>query len=40
MVTMKEIADLIALVIKDFEASKEQVKNRVDALCKKYPLYE
>lgn len=37
---MKEIADLIALVIKDFEASKEQVKNRVDALCKKYPLYE
>ncbi len=36
---MKEIADLIALTLKDFENSKEAVKVRVQALCEKYPLY-
>lgn len=37
---MAEIAELIAMVIADFEANKEAVAKRVDALCKKYPLYE
>jgi glycine hydroxymethyltransferase len=36
---MKEIADLIALTLKDFEGSKEEVKKRVQTLCDKYPLY-
>ncbi len=36
---MKEIAELIALTLKDFENSKEAVKARVQALCDKYPLY-
>lgn len=37
---MVEIGKLIALTIKDFENSKEEVKARVKALCEKYPLYE
>ena len=37
---MREIAQLIALVISDFENKKEEIAARVDALCKKYPLYE
>jgi glycine hydroxymethyltransferase len=37
---MKEIARLIKLVINDFDNSAEQVRQRVSALCKKYPLYE
>lgn len=37
---MKEIARLIKLVITDFDNSAEQVRQRVSALCKKYPLYE
>ena len=37
---MKEIAELIALTLKDFENSKEEVKARVQALCDKYPLYK
>lgn len=37
---MAEIAELIAMVIADFESNKEAVAKRVDALCKKYPLYE
>jgi len=36
---MKEIAELIALTLKDFENSKEEVKARVQKLCDKYPLY-
>jgi len=36
---MKEIAAIIALTLKDFENSKEEVKARVQALCDKYPLY-
>ena len=36
---MKEIAELIALTLKDFENSKEAVKVRVQKLCDKYPLY-
>jgi len=37
---MKEIAELIALTLKDFENSMEEVKERVAKLCAKYPLYE
>ncbi|MBQ2615153.1 MAG: serine hydroxymethyltransferase [Clostridia bacterium] len=37
---MDEIAELICMVINDFEGNKEAVQKRVDALCKKYPLYE
>ncbi len=37
---MKEIADLIALTLKDFDNSKDEIKTRVQTLCDKYPLYE
>lgn len=37
---MKEIADLIYLTITDFEKSQNAIRNRVDALCGKYPLYK
>lgn len=37
---MVEVGKLIALTIKDFENSKEEVKARVKALCEKHPLYE
>ena len=39
---MKEVADIIALVLDhpEDEAAKAQAKDRVAALCKKYPLYE
>ena len=36
---MVEVGKLIAMTIKDFEGNKEEVKARVDALCKKHPLY-
>ncbi len=34
-----EVGKLIGMTLKDFEANKEEVKARVAALCKKYPLY-
>ena len=37
---MREVARIIAITLKDFENSKEEAKRRVEALCKKYPLYE
>lgn len=37
---MEEIADMIYLTITDFENKKEEIKNRVKALCEKYPLYK
>ena len=37
---MREIAACISLAVKDFDKNAEEVKNRVAALCKKYPLYE
>ncbi|MBO4941121.1 MAG: serine hydroxymethyltransferase [Clostridia bacterium] len=37
---MREVAKIINMVICDFEGNKEEAKARVDALCKKYPLYE
>ena len=37
---MREIARLIKLTISDFEKNQDEVRQRADALCKKYPLYE
>ncbi len=37
---LREVAKLISLTLKDFDANKEEVKARVAALCAKYPLYE
>lgn len=37
---MFEIADLINLALTDFENSKQDIKDRVKALCDKYPLYK
>ena len=37
---MREIAAIIAGTLKDFESFKEEAIRRVDALPKKYPLYE
>ena len=36
---MVEVAELISMVIKDFEGNKEEVAKRVQALCDKHPLY-
>ncbi len=37
---MDKIAQLIALVVEDFDANKEKVIAEVDAICRKYPLYK
>jgi len=37
---MEEIADMIYLTITDFDNKKDEIKERVNALCAKYPLYE
>ncbi len=37
---MKEIAAIIALVLKDFEGNKNEAKKRVKALTDRYPIYE
>lgn len=36
---MTEVAELISMVINDFEGNKEEVAKRVQALCDKHPLY-
>lgn len=37
---LSEVAKLIAMTLKDFEANKDEVISRVAVLCNKYPLYE
>ena len=37
---MVEVGKLIALTIKDFDNSKDEIKKRVPAVCDKHPLYE
>jgi glycine hydroxymethyltransferase len=37
---LTEVAELIALTLKDFEANRDEVVARVAKLCAKYPLYE
>lgn len=36
---MKEIADIIAMVLKDFDKNKDEARKRVVALTNKHPLY-
>lgn len=36
---MTEVAELISMIIKDFEGNKEEAIKRVKALCDKHPLY-
>ena len=35
-----EVAKLISMTLKDFDKNADEVRERVAALCKKYPLYE
>ncbi|MBE6731595.1 MAG: serine hydroxymethyltransferase [Ruminococcaceae bacterium] len=37
---MDVIAECIYLAVTDFENSKELIRNKVNAICEKYPLYE
>ncbi len=37
---MREIAKIIKMAVCDFENTKDEARQRVAALCKKYPLYE
>ena len=37
---MVEIAELINLTVSSFEEKEDEIRKRVDAICKKYPLYE
>ena len=37
---MREIAECIYLTAKDFDNSKEKIREMVTSICKKYPLYE
>ena len=37
---MVEVGKLIALTIKDFDNSKDEIRTRVKALCSKHPLYK
>ncbi len=37
---MAEVARIIGMTLKDYEANKEEAIKRVNALCAKYPLYE
>ena len=37
---VRETANLINMVISDFEGNRDEVMKRVETLCKKYPLYE
>ena len=37
---MKEIAECIYLTAKDFDNSKDKIREMVTGICKKYPLYE
>ena len=37
---MKEVAELISLVINNFDETKDDVAARVQELCRKHPLYE
>ncbi len=37
---MVEVAELISMIIKDFEGNRDEAAKRVQALCAKHPLYE
>ncbi len=38
-VDMVEVANLIVMAVRDFDAKKDEIKKRAIALCEKYPLY-
>ena len=37
---MCEVGALVGMAIFDFEKNKSEIADRVDVLCKKYPIYE
>ena len=37
---MREVGDLIVEAIRDFEGNRKDILERVDALCKRFPIYE
>ena len=37
---MKEVGEMICKATLDFEASRKEIVERVDALCKRFPIYE
>ncbi len=37
---VKTVAHCIALTARDFEGTRREVLDTVDALCKKYPMYQ
>ena len=36
----EEVGHILTLALQDFDAKKPEIIERVDALCKKFPLYE
>lgn len=36
----QEVGELLAMAIQDFDAKKDEIVQRVDVLCKRFPLYE
>ena len=37
---MVKIARWMAMAARDFEGSREQVRQEVDALCREFPIYQ
>ena len=37
---LREVGALICAAVTDFAARKDEIEQRVDALCKRFPLYE
>ena len=37
---MREVARIIAITLKDYEGRQNEARERVNSLCKKYPLYQ
>ena len=36
----REVGELLALAAQDFDAKRDEILQRVDALCKRFPIYE
>ncbi len=36
----KEVGELLAMAAQDFDAKKGDILERVDALCRRFPIYE
>ena len=37
---MREVGELIALTAFDYETRRDEITERVDALCRRFPIYE